>query len=42
MHTGKAQGADEGTVQTFPVKIMDGRIWLSPDSEQNRQMAANE
>jgi len=30
MKTGNAMGADEGKVTTFPVKIMDGKIFLSP------------
>jgi nitrite reductase (NADH) small subunit len=29
--SGRALGADEGQVRTFPVQVMDGRIFLAPD-----------
>ena len=29
--TGKAQGADEGSVRTYPVKVEDGVIFIAPD-----------
>ena len=29
--TGKAQGADEGQVRTFPVSVVDGRIFMAAD-----------
>ena len=29
--TGEAQGADEGSVRTYPVKVEDGVIFLAPD-----------
>ena len=29
--TGEAQGADEGQVRTFPVSVVDGRIFMAPD-----------
>lgn len=43
MKTGEAQGADEGTVATFPVKIEDDIIFLSfePASIANEKQAAN-
>ena len=28
LETGEAQGADEGTIATYPVKIEDGRVLL--------------
>ncbi len=30
LETGTAQGADEGAVRTYPVKVEDGRILLDP------------
>ncbi len=29
--TGEAQGADEGRVRTFPVSVVDGRIFMAAD-----------
>jgi len=29
--TGEAQGADEGRVRTFPVKVENGLIYIAPD-----------
>jgi|MGYP001362360647 nitrite reductase [NAD(P)H], small subunit len=29
--TGQAQGADEGSVRTFPIRVEDGRILIAPD-----------
>ncbi|SMQ60766.1 assimilatory nitrite reductase (NAD(P)H) small subunit [Devosia lucknowensis] len=29
--TGQAQGADEGSVRTYPVKVEDGLIYIAPD-----------
>ncbi len=34
MQTGKATGADEGTVKTFPVKVTDGTIFISVAQEE--------
>lgn len=31
LSTGRAQGADEGQVATYAVKVVDGRIFLSAD-----------
>jgi nitrite reductase (NADH) small subunit len=31
LSTGEAQGADEGQVRTFPVSVVDGRIFMAPD-----------
>jgi len=28
--TGQAQGADEGSVRTFPIRVEDGRILIAP------------
>lgn len=28
LETGEAQGADDGRIATYPVKIEDGRVWL--------------
>ena len=32
LETGKALGADEGEVRTYPVEVVDGRILMAPDS----------
>jgi nitrite reductase (NADH) small subunit len=29
--TGRALGADEGAVRTYPVKVLDGRLLIAPD-----------
>ena len=29
--TGKAQGADEGSVRTYPIDVVDGRIFMALD-----------
>ena len=29
--SGQAQGADEGSVRTYPVKVEDGLIYIAPD-----------
>lgn len=29
--TGKAQGADEGEVRTYPIDVVDGRIFMALD-----------
>jgi nitrite reductase (NADH) small subunit len=29
--TGEAQGADEGSVRTYPVKVDEGVIYIAPD-----------
>jgi nitrite reductase (NADH) small subunit len=39
LNTGKAQGADEGRITTYPVRIEDGRILLD-DSAVARRSAA--
>jgi len=31
LETGKAQGADEGSVRTIPLNVVDGRILMAPD-----------
>ncbi|WP_297105685.1 nitrite reductase small subunit NirD [uncultured Devosia sp.] len=31
LETGEAQGADEGSVQTYPVKVENGLIFIAPD-----------
>lgn len=31
LETGKAQGADEGSVEAFPVRVDDGRVLLAVD-----------
>ncbi len=31
LSTGEAQGADEGQVRTFPVSVIDGRIYMASD-----------
>lgn len=32
LETGEAQGADDGRVNTTPLKVMDGRILIAPSS----------
>ncbi|KKB11661.1 tRNA-(guanine-N1)-methyltransferase [Devosia geojensis] len=29
--SGEAQGADEGQVRTFPIDVVDGRIFMAPE-----------
>ena len=31
LQTGEAQGADEGSVRTYPVRVEDGTIFIAPD-----------
>ena len=31
LETGEAQGADEGSVRTFPLNVIDGRIFIAPE-----------
>lgn len=31
LESGKALGADEGQVKTYPVDVVDGRIFMAPD-----------
>jgi nitrite reductase (NADH) small subunit len=31
LETGQAQGADEGSIRTFPLRVEDGRILMAPD-----------
>ena len=31
LETGSALGADEGQVKTFPIDVIDGRIFMAPD-----------
>ncbi len=31
LRTGRAQGADEGAVRTFPLNVVEGRIFIAPD-----------
>jgi nitrite reductase (NADH) small subunit len=40
LNTGQAQGADEGSVRTYPVRVEDGRILL--DLTEVRALAAAE
>ncbi len=35
LETGEAQGADKGQVQTIPVKLEDGVVWLCVDGAGN-------
>lgn len=30
LETGQAQGADEGSVRTIPLEVVDGRIFVAP------------
>ncbi len=39
LNTGEAQGADEGRVDTFPVKVEAGRILLDGSAVGNRSAA---
>lgn len=39
LNTGKAQGSDEGSVDTFPVKVEAGRIMLDGAAVGNRSAA---
>lgn len=39
LETGEAQGADEGRVDTFPVKVEGGRILLDTSNIYQRQAA---
>ncbi|WP_171132357.1 nitrite reductase small subunit NirD [Ruegeria sp. HKCCA5014] len=39
LNTGQAQGADEGRIDTYPVRVEDGRILLD-DSAVTRRSAA--
>lgn len=40
LNTGEAQGADEGRISTYPVRIEDGRILLDADAMVARDAAA--
>jgi nitrite reductase (NADH) small subunit len=33
LHTGQARAPDQGCAARFPVRVEDGRVWLSPTSE---------
>ncbi|MBN9887392.1 nitrite reductase small subunit NirD [Salipiger abyssi] len=39
LNTGEAQGADEGRIATYPVRLEDGRILLDGDSVAKRSAA---
>ncbi|PYG33325.1 nitrite reductase small subunit NirD [Pelagimonas varians] len=39
LETGLAQGADEGSVETFPVKVENGRILLDLETVAQRSAA---
>ena len=39
LETGEAQGADEGSIATYPVKIEDGRLLLDTDAVTARNAA---
>lgn len=39
LETGEAQGADEGSIATYPVKIEDGRLLLDTDAVAARNAA---
>jgi nitrite reductase (NADH) small subunit len=40
LNTGAAQGADDGQIATYPVRIEDGRILLDADAVAARSAAA--
>lgn len=39
LETGEAQGADKGSIATYPVKIEDGRLLLDTDAVAARNAA---
>jgi nitrite reductase (NADH) small subunit len=39
LETGEAQGADEGSIATYPVRIEDGRLLLDTDAVAARNAA---
>lgn len=39
LNTGQAQGADEGRIDTYPVKVEDGRILLDAEALRQRRAA---
>ncbi len=34
LHSGQAQAPDEGCAPSFPVRVAEGRVWLSPWPDQ--------
>lgn len=36
LESGEAEGADEGSVRTIPVRIEDGRLFIAPDGAASR------
>lgn len=39
LNTGQAQGADEGAIATYPVRLLDGRILVDGDELAKRAAA---
>lgn len=39
LNTGQAQGADEGSIATYPVRVVDGRILIDGTRLQRRDAA---
>jgi nitrite reductase (NADH) small subunit len=39
LETGKAQGTDEGQVNTYPAKVVDGRVFLNTAFLKQRAVA---
>lgn len=39
LNTGEAQGADEGRIETYPLRIEDGRILIDGDAVGKRRAA---
>ncbi|MCR8546466.1 nitrite reductase small subunit NirD [Salipiger sp. P9] len=39
LNTGEAQGADEGRIATYPVRLEEGRILLDGEAVSNRSAA---
>ena len=39
LETGAAQGADEGQIATYPVRVEAGRIWIDATRLQSRSAA---
>lgn len=36
LESGEAEGADEGSVRTIPVRIEDGRLFIAPEGAASR------
>ncbi|WP_172300418.1 nitrite reductase small subunit NirD [Pseudoruegeria sp. HB172150] len=39
LNTGEAQGADQGRIETYPVRLEDGRVLLDAESVSRRSAA---